>query len=459
MVLVVSILTLQMGMNPQMGKVSAEIAGFPQLTFKKMLIDPVNDNLQYNPTGELISPTIFKAADYFTNPLGTYYMYVAPHDAPGGICLYYSDKLDGPWTEYANNPVISKTWSPHYNVSHVSSPNAVWVSESNKMFLYFHGENTTTRYAHTTDGINFTYGGIAVTTAMIPNATETSYARVFKYTIPRFNNTYTMTFMVNNTSNIRKCYLAYSNDGKNWTVQTTPLVSPNAQEGANIGGGEYLKWNGGHYLVYNATSGNSHITEVGANFDLENHLGVFYDPSPTGPESNKIGGVSFITVNGVLYAFADIGGRLDGKIAYYKNSDTEVIVDNAQGSPYTSQTSGWTASTGVAGYYGSNFLHDGNANKGNEAFRWTPNIPSAEKYNVYVRFTSHQNRATNAKYTVYYSGGSTTYTVDQTKNGGTWVYLGQHYFNAGQNSANGSVRLENEGTNGYVAADAVRFVK
>ena len=55
-------------------------------------------------------------------PLGIYHLYYAPHDAPGGICLAFADAIDGPWTEYEKNPIITRQWAPHYDVSHVLEP-------------------------------------------------------------------------------------------------------------------------------------------------------------------------------------------------------------------------------------------------------------------------------------------------------------------------------------------------
>jgi hypothetical protein len=170
---------------------SQAIAGFPSFNFDSVVLDPVT--LTFNPTGEIIFPSIIRAADYFNSPLATYYMYYAPHDAPGSISLAYANSLDGPWTEYANNPVIANNWQPHYNVSHVSSPHAIWMSGENKMFLYFHGENNRTRYASTTDGVTFNYEGIAVRSTDFSGISESSYARVFEYTIPTKNNTYILT--------------------------------------------------------------------------------------------------------------------------------------------------------------------------------------------------------------------------------------------------------------------------
>ena len=119
--------------------------------------------------------------DKISGARGRYYLYYAPHDAPGGICLAYGNSLSGPFTEYPANPIISRTWSPHYSVSHVSSPHVLWNASTRQFFMYYHGENTTTRLAISSDGINFTYYGTVLTTAMVPGTTEATYARVFEH--------------------------------------------------------------------------------------------------------------------------------------------------------------------------------------------------------------------------------------------------------------------------------------
>jgi hypothetical protein len=308
------VLILGMTVATNAPKASA-LAGFPTFNYAGSVLKPAN--LNYNPTGEIIFPSVIKATDHIVNPLGTYYMYYAPHDAPGGISMAYSNSIDGPWTEYISNPRIANNWSPNYNVTHVSSPYMMWNSIENKYYMYFHGENTTTRIATSTDGINFTYNKVAVTTSDFSGLTETSYAKVFEYTIPSKNNKYIMLLMGNQTNNTRHIYLAWSNDGLNWTTQQAPLISPNADEGENLSGPTFFPWNGNYYVAYHAASGNIHITEVGANFNLQNHLGVLYD-SDTTIDRGRSASPNFITLGNVMYMFYEQGPRLDGEIAYAK---------------------------------------------------------------------------------------------------------------------------------------------
>jgi hypothetical protein len=83
---------------------------------------------------------------------------------------------------------------------------------------------------------------------------------------------------------------------------------------------------------------------------------------------------------------------------------------------------------------------------------WTPNIVQAGDYDVYAWWKSSVNRATNAKYTIYYNGGSQSVEVNQEINDSQWNLLGNFPFAEG---ILGYVELTNEGADEYVIADAV----
>lgn len=88
---------------------------------------------------------------------------------------------------------------------------------------------------------------------------------------------------------------------------------------------------------------------------------------------------------------------------------------------------------------------------------WTPDIPTAGRYAVYVSYATRPNSVPDARYTVFHKGGRTTFTVNQQMGGGTWVYLGTFEFDKGQNTA-GRVVLTNQSDHrGAVTADGVRF--
>ncbi|MET8525428.1 FAD-dependent oxidoreductase [Micromonospora sp. NPDC005172] len=132
----------------------------------------------------------------------------------------------------------------------------------------------------------------------------------------------------------------------------------------------------------------------------------------------------------------------------------EVILDNASASGIT-RAGTWVRSVDVGGYYGADYEHDGNTAKGVNRLRFRPTLPTSGSWTVQLRWTGHPNRATNVPVDITYSGGVTTRTVDQRQSGGQWVALGTYPFTAG---SDGSVLIRTENTDGYVVADAVRFV-
>jgi hypothetical protein len=129
------------------------------------------------------------------------------------------------------------------------------------------------------------------------------------------------------------------------------------------------------------------------------------------------------------------------------------IVDNAD--PGFSVVGSWTTSTQNAGtgrYYGPSYSYNF-AGTGSDTATWSFTIPQAGQWQVYAMWYSGSNRATNAKYTVNYEGGSAVVTVNQQVNGGVWNILGTYNFDA----ASYSVVL-NDNANNVVVADAIHLV-
>ena len=132
---------------------------------------------------------------------------------------------------------------------------------------------------------------------------------------------------------------------------------------------------------------------------------------------------------------------------------TEIILDNAaagQSGGGRSFTGTWCASA-ATGYYGVDSLYS--CGSGTDTYRWTPTIPAAGTYDVYVRWTAYSTRSTTVPIAVTYTGGTATKTYNQQTGGGTWVLHGTYSFNAG---TGGYVEVSD--TNGQACADAVRFV-
>jgi len=291
---------------------TAAIPGFPTFNY---LGEPLDmDSLRYNPNNEMIFPSVRNVAGRIANPRARWYLYYAPHDNPGGICLAYGDSLSGKFTEYPDNPIISRAWSPHYTVSHVSSPHAYYNPTDRHIYLFFHGENHTTRVARSADGINFQYVNTVVTTAQLPgNVSETSYARVFDH--PTKPGMYIMLLMGNQAGS-RKIFIGWSHSlTSGWKVKPQPLISPRAGEGTDLSGAHYWSRNGGGYVVYHSGSGNIHVTDVGLGFDRENHLGVLHAPRSGAPDNGRVAAPSFAEENGRLYMFYEAGRRSSTRIA------------------------------------------------------------------------------------------------------------------------------------------------
>ncbi|GAA4960610.1 twin-arginine translocation signal domain-containing protein [Kineococcus glutinatus] len=288
------------------------LSGWPTFTHRGVPFR--REDLAYNPTDELIFPCIRLVAGRAADPLGRWYLYYSPHNAPGGICMAYGNSLGGPFTEYSANPVVARTWAPHHSVSHVASPHVLWNEANRTFYLYYHGENTTTRLARSADGLNWTYDRAILTTADLPeNVTETSYARAFRHAIPGRGNTYIMLFM-GNQAGTRKIFLAWSGDQRRWTVQQTPLVSPAGDGATQIANPTFALKNGIPHVIYNSVDA-IHVTRVGTDFDQEVHLGVMYEPTTAAPDLGRAAAPSFAQENGVVHMFYEAGARLHGRIA------------------------------------------------------------------------------------------------------------------------------------------------
>lgn len=85
--------------------------------------------------------------------------------------------------------------------------------------------------------------------------------------------------------------------------------------------------------------------------------------------------------------------------------------------------------------------------------RWIPEITERGTYAVYISYLTLPQSSSEAHYTVSHLGGTTEFTVNQKRGGGTWIYLGSFEFAPDWDNY---VELDNRGS-GCVTADAVRF--
>jgi len=137
-----------------------------------------------------------------------------------------------------------------------------------------------------------------------------------------------------------------------------------------------------------------------------------------------------------------------------------VIVDNGDVAGY-SETGSWTTESSTDAYNGSHRKATTVTGSASATATFTPNIPFAGYYAVYVwyRWAVSGTTTTDARITINHTGGSTLWTQNQTQDGFTWKYVGTYYFNVGSNPSTGSVVINNQSSiaGRVVIADAVRF--
>mgnify|MGYP000617587168 CR=1 FL=1 len=91
--------------------------------------------------------------------------------------------------------------------------------------------------------------------------------------------------------------------------------------------------------------------------------------------------------------------------------------------------------------------------------RWNPALSRSGYWDVYVWVPPHGNATTNARYRVFHSGQlGPVITVNQRAHGGSWIWLGNYWFNSGANQYVylNDVTFEAADTT-WVLFDAVKF--
>lgn len=289
----------------------------PPFAYRGPLLVPAQ--LRYRPHPDIIHPSVVASGPHWQNPLAPYYLYYAPHDAPGGICLALAERPEGPWREYEHNPLIGRDWTPHYQVSHVSSPHALWHDGEGCLFLYFHGENDITRYARSRDGVTFEYGGVALAGEHFrPALTEASYARVFALADGSF-----AMLLMGCDAGTRHVYLARSRDGRRWEPQHRPFISP--PPGTNqMGPGWYFAHGGRHYVLAFANRSDGpmfapisdlYLYETDAALRDVQYLGLFMDHTAAGPDNQRLNDPCLLATPEALYLYLNAGRRLHQYLA------------------------------------------------------------------------------------------------------------------------------------------------
>ena len=131
-----------------------------------------------------------------------------------------------------------------------------------------------------------------------------------------------------------------------------------------------------------------------------------------------------------------------------------IVLDNSMAQLVGS----WKESTYATNFIDKNYLQDGNTGKGEKSARFVPDLPQAGRYEVQFAYVPRRNRARNVPVTVHAANAARTVLIDQTEPptiDDLFVSLGTFEFAAG---TNGAVVVSNQGTEGFVTIDAVRFV-
>ncbi len=131
-----------------------------------------------------------------------------------------------------------------------------------------------------------------------------------------------------------------------------------------------------------------------------------------------------------------------------------VVVDSGQARAVGT----WKHSQYSKHYIGDGYWHDDNSGKGEKTLSFAPEIAKPGRYEVRLAYVHNENRATNIPVTIFHADGETVVRVNQREApviDGRFVSLGQFRFEA---NGFGYVLVANEGTTGYVTADAVQFL-
>ena len=119
----------------------------------------------------------------------------------------------------------------------------------------------------------------------------------------------------------------------------------------------------------------------------------------------------------------------------------------------------WKPSTYSPNFVGKGYIHDDNQDKGKKSVTFSADLPNTATYEVQLSYTGGDGRANNIPVTIQHAGGVAQLKVNQKPKppiDKMFLSLGQFQFEIGKGA---SVTISNEGTQGHVIADAVRFIE
>jgi hypothetical protein len=130
------------------------------------------------------------------------------------------------------------------------------------------------------------------------------------------------------------------------------------------------------------------------------------------------------------------------------------VVDNA--SPRRFSARGWEERSGIAPSHGKDFSYAW-PQRDPATARFRVRIPAKDYYTVYARWPAARGNNSGTRFGILTSSGTRWTEVDQRKDGGMWVRLGEYEMEAGYRHA---VRISGGAkTEGRVVADAIMVVR
>ncbi|HEX3658274.1 MAG TPA: DUF1553 domain-containing protein [Pirellulales bacterium] len=155
-------------------------------------------------------------------------------------------------------------------------------------------------------------------------------------------------------------------------------------------------------------------------------------------------------------ALATADGKAGGQQPEVLDPDNlpGLVVDDSQAKPVGK----WKVSQFTRRYIGEGYRHDDNTGKGTKTLTFVPEITKAGKYEVRLAYSPSSKRATAVPVTIFSADGEHTARVNMREIpdfDGRFISLGVYTFEA---NGQGFVIVSNDGTDGYVTADAVQFI-
>jgi hypothetical protein len=244
---------------------------------------------------DLIFPFVIKATDYFSKPLGTWYLYTGPHNHSGQV-LYYSNSLTGPW-------------KLHGRVADGVAACVFWKKEEKKLYMISHVMNHDNRVWASSDGIKFARISKMLGVADQPHG----YAKVWEYTLPGDSNRFIMLAYKDNDC-MCSCMLK-SNDGITWKYVDEHRFMPHAPY-PRAGNPFYIEYGGARYVLVHEDTEPVYAYEVDAGFTPKRFIDTIVDASVLpknaysvdGQDNTCLYGYPFIVESAEsLYLFMSIG--------------------------------------------------------------------------------------------------------------------------------------------------------